>query len=249
MSALDAYVVNEPFRWTNISTLTTTWMASYVRSHEQTEVTVDSPAVTGTLNAFAQVFDYDRSCYALLVLKSDPDLALGVSPQYFQSVASARNVGESQVELKDAESPALGYVEDIVRWLSCTYEELASMTGISRSAIFYWRRTGVSPRQSNVRSLLRLHSLLAMLVRRFEVRGAQAWLNAGEPTPLTLLLDGNLAGVEEAFRRSLMLQSGRPERYARRVDEEQVVLEVKPGSNEPPRRAQRRPKRGPLPSP
>jgi hypothetical protein len=42
--------------------------------------------------------------------------------------------------------PAASYVSDLLRWMDCTYEDLASMTGISRGAFFYWRRTGAAHR-------------------------------------------------------------------------------------------------------
>jgi hypothetical protein len=68
-----------------------------------------------------------------------------------------------------------------------------------------------------MRVILRLHSLIAALVRRLEIRGAQAWLDSGQPTPRALLSRGKIETVENLFRDSFMTQPARVARYARRV--------------------------------
>jgi len=251
MNGTDVYILDEPVAWTNVSSFTPWWMERYISQRPHTSVTVKSEELDRGLFSFAQTFDYDRSHYAVFVahaesLRSTPSWEMWASLLPFLHSPAKSPESTPQESVRPSAS---SYADELIRWLGCTYDELAAMTGISRSAFFYWRRTGATPRSSNLRPLLRLHSLVGALVRRFSSDGALAWLAAGDPAPMDILLQGRMETAEDMFRRSLMTQPDRRERYSRRVDDSNVELELVEQPPPSSRRSARRPKRGSLPGP
>jgi hypothetical protein len=256
MSNLGDYRIDEPAAWTNVSSYDPDWIRRYYQIRPHTDVTVTAPAVDDGLASFSRTFDYDRRHYALFVAHlaslSVAQLAnfsvAAVAGSWTLSLASSvishlPTVSDQPIAPSQSPTPsAASYVSDLLRWMDCTYEDLASITGISRSAFFYWQRTGAAPRASNMRVLLRLHSLIAALVRRLEIRGARAWLDSGQPTPRALLSMREIETVEDLFRDSFMAQPARIERYARRVGGPEYDLKLAPAAaSAVPGRASRRP--------
>ena len=253
IEAMSADVVDEPMTWTSVSSLAPRWLERFTSVRRQTFVTLDIAEVSRGLEAFARIFDYNRSHYLALVLERGLNSQLEGSWQV--GWASAFDLFSTPSPLQGAAATVANpratqaYVEELLKWLQCTYDDLASMTDISRRAFFYWRQTGAIPRPTNLRSLLRLHSLVGALVRRFGPAGARAWLDAGDPAPRDVLLQGDIIRVESLFRESLMRQPEDHDRYARRLDESTAVLELEQPEPQQLRRAGRRPRRGPLPGP
>jgi hypothetical protein len=240
------YILDEPVMWTNVSSLTPRWLERYSSSGScNTCVTLPTAELSRALDIFSRTFDYDRSHYSVFALEA------GVVQRWeggwssgFTTLPDEFSVGGS---LEATNPSSVVYVSELIRWLGATYDDLAKMTGISRRAFFYWKQTGATPRASSVRSLLRIHSLIGALVRRFGLPGARKWLDTGDPTPRATLLEGDIWRVENLFRRSFMSQPDGRERYARRMDESSVTLELEQQQESTFRRANRRPRRGSLP--
>lgn len=130
-------------------------------------------------------------------------------------------------------------VEQLIKWLGITYEQLASVTGISRSAFFHWRKTGAQPRSGNVRQLTRAHSAVSLLVRRFGVEGARGWLHS-DTARWDSLLHGDIEQTENYVRAALL---GQVAPHSRTIVDE-VTVNVASPSERPIRRAARGVKRG-----
>lgn len=106
-------------------------------------------------------------------------------------------------------------------------EAIAEATGIGRTTIINWRRTGAIPRPSTVRQLWRLYGI-AMAVRSvMTVEGARAWLHTGTPSPLALLRAGDLEAFEQ--RAARLAFDPRPDRYWRPG----VLTEVETDAGQP----------------
>jgi hypothetical protein len=90
--------------------------------------------------------------------------------------------------------------KQICDWLGISYEQLATITGVSRSSFFNWREPGLHPRPSGMQRVQRLHALISPLVGRFGVSGARKWLHSGERPAWDRLMAGDLAAAEDAMR-------------------------------------------------
>jgi len=141
----------------------------------------------------------------------------------------------------DVAPPVL--IDKLVAWLGITFDELARMTGISRSALFYLKKTGASPRPGNERQLLRVFSVASILVRRFGQEGARRWLHSDGSDAWELLKDGELAEAEELVRSRLFGTRSYPARSGRSLPDE-TTFSGGVGSDVSIKRASRRPKRG-----
>lgn len=146
-------------------------------------------------------------------------------------------------EAEDDPLPPATLINHLLEWLKVTYDELAEMTGVSRSALFYWRKTGATPRAGNVRQVLRLYSLASILVRRFGKEGARRWLHSDGQGAWESLKTGNMEHAEEIVRAKLFGQRLHPSRGSHTLSEE-VDFSQGIGANTPIKRATRRPKRG-----
>jgi len=136
----------------------------------------------------------------------------------------------------------------ITDWLGITYDQLASITGISRATFFYWRRPGIQPRPDNALRLQGLYSLTSLLVRRLGVHGARMWLRSGKSPAWNLLMSGDLAGLDARIRNAMFPDQAvvaSPNRIL--LGEVNPVLPSAPDDPEhSPHRSRRQPKRGRL---
>jgi hypothetical protein len=87
--------------------------------------------------------------------------------------------------------------KDLGRWLMLDDPTVARMVGIKRTTPYAWEREGRQPRPVTVRRLLQHHAVVAAVVDRLGADGARAWLAAGSPSPVELLLNGRLDTVDE----------------------------------------------------
>jgi hypothetical protein len=87
--------------------------------------------------------------------------------------------------------------KDLGRWLMLDDPTVARMVGIKRTTPYAWVRESREPRPATVRLLLQHHAVVAAVVDRLGTDGAWAWLAAGSPNPVELLLAGRLDAVDE----------------------------------------------------
>jgi hypothetical protein len=87
--------------------------------------------------------------------------------------------------------------KDLGRWLMLDDTAVARMVGIKRTTPYAWERQGSEPRPATVRRLLQHHAVVAAVVDRLGETDAQAWLAAGSPSRIELLLDGRLDAIDE----------------------------------------------------
>jgi hypothetical protein len=134
----------------------------------------------------------------------------------------------------------------IVDWLGLTYDQLATITGISRATFFYWRRPGAQPRPDSVRGLQQLYASTSLLVRRFGASGARAWLHSGPAPAWEYLIAGDFASLEDRVRSSLFATSLQARPLNRLLlDEASPVIPAAPRDPaHSPHRSKRVPKRG-----
>jgi hypothetical protein len=125
--------------------------------------------------------------------------------------ALPQSEAEYSIEVKhvshDPEVTVGEEIDDIIKWLDITYDELSKITGIGRSTLFYWRQTGNPPRGSNSRQVHRVHALASLLEKRFGPIGAQRWLQSGLERPWDTLIRGDVDTVEELARTALFRQA------------------------------------------
>jgi hypothetical protein len=108
-------------------------------------------------------------------------------------------------------APAVAAVEDIRRWLSLSYDDVARLVECAPSSIYYWKQRAsegreVRPQTASVIRLFQVHSLLRSisiaLGSEDDAGAVSAWAHSpGEhaETPLQLLQSGR---VDEANRRA-----------------------------------------------
>jgi hypothetical protein len=143
---------------------------------------------------------------------------------------------------------ALEATEDLISWLGLTYDDIARIAKVAKGTIFNWRRTGAEPRPHTVRRLLQVHTLLELVARRLGIQGVRRWVRSGSPSPLELLLQGDLEAAERIayrdFFRQRELRMG--EMGGFQEDEDTFVLpeaETVDRGHSPPRRTARAPTR------
>lgn len=113
------------------------------------------------------------------------------------------------VELLDGPRthPGLRAVADLQRWLTLTIAEIAKLTGVAESTVYWWKHHPTSVvRPAKVDRLLGLHALAGGLVDGLGEDGARRWFRSGAPTPLSQLRDdpAALPVVEQAGYRLLL---------------------------------------------
>jgi hypothetical protein len=117
--------------------------------------------------------------------------------------ASARDAIEAGRELH----AGLRAIDDLRRWLSVSVTEVARITGLSESTIYWWAAHPTSiPRPAKVDQLLGLQALVWGLVDDLGEAGTRTWFRAGRPSPLDRLRGdpGTLPIVEEEGYKLLM---------------------------------------------
>jgi hypothetical protein len=242
-------LLQEPSSYTAIESLAPEWIKDWGRPTIHTDI-VPTQAV---FEYFAEVIrSFDRSFYRqgpipilrLAYCSAADELADRVQPYgAWRSYTPAEVVDTVDVKAEEPQAPPSEMVNHLLDWLHVTYDELAEMTGVSRSALFYWRKTGASPRAGNVRQVLRLYSFVSLLVRRFGKEGARRWLHSDGQTAWDSLTRGDVEQAEDIARKQLFGLKSHPSRGSRTLSEE-ADFSGGIGASAPMKRATRRPKRG-----
>jgi DNA-binding XRE family transcriptional regulator len=105
-------------------------------------------------------------------------------------------------------SEAYAAFKALGRWLRLNDDDLAELVGVGRTTPYSWERAGHEPRAETARRLYQFHHTVAALMDRLGGPATQRWLVSGEPSPLTLLKDGELERVNQLANDLLF----RPER-------------------------------------
>lgn len=109
-------------------------------------------------------------------------------------------------------APAVAAVEDIRRWLSLSYDDVANLIECAPSSVYYWKQRAsegrvVRPQAATVTRLFQIHSLLRSISIALgsdnDAGAVHAWVSSRSDdhpeTPLDLLQSGRF---EEAYRRA-----------------------------------------------
>jgi hypothetical protein len=107
---------------------------------------------------------------------------------------------------------AVQAVEDLQQWLDLTVDQVAELTGSSKSAIHYWKRENALPRPGTARHLFKVHALVRALKAATEPDPPLSTLTAtqvhGGPSAYELLKSGNYDQAETLVR-NLLFGEGR----------------------------------------
>jgi DNA-binding transcriptional regulator YiaG len=122
------------------------------------------------------------------------------------TVAAPHATAAATTELEAPESRELVAVEELREWLGLTYEQIAAATSIGLRTVHHWKQMGTAPRPRTVRTLWRLHALVHSIRRTLGVDEAMRWLRTGMPSPVDLIVAGELATVEDQARRLLFIE-------------------------------------------
>jgi len=242
----------ENTNYTAIESLVPEWIKNWIGPVTYTEIFPSQPAqvfFAEVTRAFERSFSRNHRAIRILKLTyssaADELADLDGTQRQRQSQTPLPAI-ETATAITVEEEPALPpsmLISHLLDWLQITYDELAEITGVSRSALFYWRKTGATPRASNVRQVMRLYSLAALLVRRFGKEGARRWLHSDGLIAWESLRQGEIEQAEDVVRSKLFGQKEHPSRGGRALSEE-ADFSKGIGGNAPVKRAARRPKRG-----
>jgi hypothetical protein len=105
-----------------------------------------------------------------------------------------------QSDVTDSSLDQAALPKQICDWLGISYEQLAGITGVSRSTFFNWRQPAARPRPGGMQRVQRLHALISPLVQEFGVSEARRWLHSEERSVWDRLMAGDLAAAEDAAR-------------------------------------------------
>ena len=122
------------------------------------------------------------------------------------TLAAPHATAAAAPELEAPESRELVAVEELREWLGLTYEQIAAATSIGLRTVHHWKQVGAAPRPRTVRTLWRLHALVHSIRRTLGVDDAVRWLRTGMPSPIDLIVAGELATVENQARRLLFVE-------------------------------------------
>lgn len=139
------------------------------------------------------------------------------------------------------QSEELRAVEDLKRWLGITYEQVATAAGIALRTVHHWKKSGATPRPRTVRTLWRLHALVHGLRRALGPDEATEWLRSGQPSPLDLIVAGDITAVEARARRVLFKEPLGERRFSGAQTSTETRRQVTPRTQSLAR-ADRRPK-------
>lgn len=223
---MNGLVEQEVRSWTNVSGPDLAWLSGWSRPTTRTYITGGTDELLAYLR---EDFDLPVSCrrdgvYRVVLFRPESysDVLLdnfelaenSVSVTDFAVPTPTNLYGPSEVDINLM-------MTEIKTWLDLTYTEIAAISGVSRSALFYWKKSGgPEPRPGGTRRILRLHSLASFLIDRLGVRGAQGWLNAGDPSPLERLFAEGLERVEAELRTVFFRQPELRESPARAIGRE-----------------------------
>jgi hypothetical protein len=103
--------------------------------------------------------------------------------------------------------PGLRAVDDLRQWLTLSISDVAHISGISESAIYWWAEHPTSiPRAAKIQPLLALRALVWTFVEQLGEVEARNWFRSGDPSPLDRLREDPkaLAAVEKDGYRLLL---------------------------------------------
>lgn len=161
---------------------------------------------------------------------------------HYQEAARALKATQATVRFQptlsstlSAEAPikndAVAAVTELQRWLSLSLEDVADLTGVSRSAILYWKRRNAHPRPGAARNLFRIHALVravAVAVRPQRPLEAFWQRNDSGSSAYELLSAGHYEEAEDLLRSTIF--SGNRERvqHDRLIDWEDEARDNQP---------------------
>jgi len=248
-------ILQEAPQYTNIESVHFDWVDAWTQTTTPTTVILPEPVGPVTrliLQRFESAFSYRFDRILRFAFLTQADTLFGELACSSPAPTGTGTWTEAQVWPTVPESPAealgpIAIVDRLIAWLEVTYEELAAITGISRSALFYWRKTGATPRSTNMRHLMRVYSVVSLLVNRFGVDGARRWFHSDGSESWQNLLSGSVDTVERRARATLFRQPVRTGSVGHSIsDDVDIPLPTDRGSRL--ERAKRSPKRGRLAS-
>ena len=86
--------------------------------------------------------------------------------------------------------------EEVRLMLAVTWSQMESITGISEQTFYDWKRNKRTARPSTLRKLKRLLALVRAVTRQRGVDAASEWFQAGAPSPVELMISGQMEAVE-----------------------------------------------------
>ena len=125
--------------------------------------------------------------------------------------------------------------DEVRRTLAVTWSQLESITGISEQTFYYWKRNQRTARPSTVRKLRRLLALVRAVGRQRGVDEAAEWFQTGAPSPIELMIGGQLEAVEAQVGMMLpsAIASGTSSIDAIGAEAEHTPLIKQPSSGQP----------------
>jgi hypothetical protein len=129
--------------------------------------------------------------------------------------------------------PGLRAVDDLRQWLTLSISDVANISGISESAIYWWAEHPTSiPRAAKIQPLLALRALVWTFVEQLSEAEARNWFRSGDPSPLDRLKEDPkaLEAVEKEGYRLLLKRAdanlaGTTSDASSELDQEQQQLE------------------------
>jgi hypothetical protein len=150
----------------------------------------------------------------------------------------------TRADPKPREPRAYRTFVELAEWLEMTQEETARLLGMGRTTPLSWRRAGHEPQPARARRLYQTHALVSTLRRRLGQDAMRRWLDAGDPSPLALIAQGDVTGADDLADELIFGTAPSRERLGAWVEEpadtDPSAAEPKQG---PPPRVRRRPPR------
>jgi len=110
------------------------------------------------------------------------------------SAALARRL--TNLEQRPSLSTNVDDADEARRTLGVTWSQLESITGISEQTFYDWKRNNRTARPSTLRKLKRLMALVRAVTRERGADAAADWFQAGAPSPVELMIGGQMEAVE-----------------------------------------------------
>jgi hypothetical protein len=104
---------------------------------------------------------------------------------------------EPRPEPELAEPQAYRTFVELADWLGMTQEKTANLLGMGRTTPLAWQREGHEPQPARARRLYQTHALVSTLMRRLGCEEMRRWLEAGEPSPVALIAQGDVTGADD----------------------------------------------------
>lgn len=237
-------VIEVPVSYTRIELGPPDWIVRWCARTPQTDLIALPQPFIGAVRQLERSFFRPHPAMSLIfTYASAADCLNGLLTNADNTPIAHIFVGDKTSSREDSSATTATMTSQLLDWLQITYDELAKMTGISRSTLFYWKKDGVVPRNSHRRQILRLYSLISLIMRRFGRDGGLRWFDADGALAWSYIRGGDLDSAEQVVREKLFSNyaSARPGR----VIEDNVDYPL-PSRGAPLRRATRSSKRGRL---